>query len=44
MMSEKIHRLIITVPCKKRGKNAMKNTKKIETMQRLIQSNTGMRL
>jgi hypothetical protein len=31
-------------PVKKRGKKAMKNTKKMEIMQRLIQSKTGMRL
>jgi hypothetical protein len=33
-----------SLPVKKSGKKAMKKTKKIETMQRLIQSNTGMRL
>jgi len=31
------------LPCKNNGKKAMKKTKKMETMHRLIQSKTGMR-
>jgi len=31
-------------PCRNKGKKAMKKTKKIEVMQRLIQSKTGIRL
>ena len=33
----------ISIPCKNNGKKAMKNTKKMEMMERLIQSKTGMR-